>query len=198
MPYKRRCQPVLQRRDAIAGPSAFSDWNSGLELGEIRPQNEQSNGEEPATNVSSGKIIMRNSVLRLVDSIVPQIGAEEQTLFRIIWVMIYVGLFVIFAHTFRDLIDKYNKYPTTFDLTVETGAKLQFPVVTLCNENPIKKKRINYPYWTDLELMEEFVSSLPSQLLAQDESGQLSENSCPRGWLNFLNYHSNYLSSTAI
>ncbi|XP_075265031.1 uncharacterized protein LOC142357262 isoform X2 [Convolutriloba macropyga] len=157
-PYRQQ-KSVLQRRNALFGHAAFT-LNTELELSEKPDQNEQPN-EQPINDNTSAKQILKYSTFRLVESIFPQVEDAEHIVFRVIWVLIYLGLFVAFAFTFHNLVDKYTNYPTTFDLTIETDTSLEFPEVTVCNENPVKKSDLlefNQQH-SDLIILQEFLEN---------------------------------------
>ncbi|XP_075262425.1 uncharacterized protein LOC142354041 isoform X2 [Convolutriloba macropyga] len=168
---------TVQRRNTLAGPSIFSGLNPELELGEISEKPEKSRpNEEPSSDVTSPRLILKNSWLRLANSIIPQIEAEVQAGFRVVWVLIYFGLFGVFMFTFYDLVDKYTKYPTTFDLTVETDARLDFPGGTVCNENPVKKSYMKYFVdVSDILILDNYVRNFLNFYEPDDKSGKISE-----------------------
>ena len=184
-PYKDPLY-VSDRRRHSTDMTSFSDSRFGIKLAEIREKNEQLN-EQKGQDVKTSAEVLQKSSIRLREAIVPQVG-ETNKLFSVVWILIYVGLFSAFVITFYDLVDKYNKYPKSVDFSIETSSDgLEFPGVTVCNENPVRKSVIGrLRKYSDLLTLDEFVSYYFNFSVAEIESGDYYEIDCPPG-LQYFN-----------
>ena len=184
-PYKDPLY-VSDRRRHSTDMTTFSDSRFGIKLAEVREQNEQLN-EQKGQDVKTSAEVLQKSSIRLREAIVPQVG-ETNKLFSVVWVLIYVGLFAAFVITFYDLVDKYTKYPKSVDFSIETSSEgLEFPGVTICNENPVRKSVIGrLRKYSDLLTLDEFVSYYFNFSVAEIESGDYYEIDCPPG-LQYFN-----------
>ena len=127
--------------------------------------------------------ILDKSLDRLRDSIIPQIGSSRKIV-RILWVVIYLGLFVFFSYSFKNLVCKYTSYPTRMDLIVETSSQLVFPAVTVCNENPVRKSMIKrLQKFSELVVLENYVTTMVGSNAQQINSDHQTEKEivCPEG-----------------
>ena len=97
------------------------------------PETEEIADEEE--NVGSIKL----SALRLQDATAPQTGPETKSLFlRAMWILAYLGLFVVFILQTVALGTKFTSYPTDVSIEIISKPNLEFPAVTLCNNNPVR------------------------------------------------------------
>ena len=87
------CKKVLRRQ--AADPS-ISDTKFGIEATQLCENDKQSN-EQPREDKKSSKRLVKKSLYRLRDAIVPQVASTHKTV-RILWVLIYLTLFGFFSY----------------------------------------------------------------------------------------------------
>ena len=75
---------------------------------------------------------------------------------------------------------KYYKYPLTIEIEIISKPALEFPAVTVCNENPVRKSYVGRLwFYQDLMLLDDHVKySLRSK--AQTALGQAEGIDCPK------------------
>ena len=76
---------------------------------------------------------------------------------------------------------KYLNYPVSIEIEIVSKPALEFPAVTVCNENPVRKSLVGrLYYYNDLMLLDDFVKySLRSK--AQKAMGHTEGIDCPKG-----------------
>ena len=101
----------------------------------------------------------KESVLRLQDATAPQTGlATENLIMRSMWVLAYIGLFLVFCFQTNQLRAKYFDYPTKIEIQIITKSNLPFPAVTVCNNNPVRKSLLGrIRDQEDLILLDDYV-----------------------------------------
>ena len=113
---------------------------------------------------------MRKARKRLRNAIMPQVGGTHKT-FRYIWIAIYLGLIATFSYSLYRLVDKYLKYPTNMEVKIVSASELEFPAVTICNENPVQKSLISrLKLHKDLKYLDDYMQHHVQQLAGSDES----------------------------
>ena len=113
---------------------------------------------------------MRRARKRLRDAIMPQVGGTHKT-FRYIWILIYLGLMATFSYSLYRIIDKYRKYPTNMEITIVSASWLEFPAVTICNENPVQKSLISrLKLHKDLKYLDNYIHNHVLQLAGDNET----------------------------
>ena len=86
---------------------------------------------------------VRSSIRRLQDAIAPQTGpSTDNIFFRILWVIVYVCLITVMCHQGYSLGRLYLDYPTAVEVEIVSRNSLNFPAVTVCNNNPVRKSLI--------------------------------------------------------
>ena len=128
--------------------------------------------------------ILSQSASQLRDATVPQTGREHGFV-RLLWIIIYFGLFLTFLISFYSIVMKYLSYPTLIEMEIVSRPRLEFPAVTVCNENPVKKSLIGrITDYSDLLILDDYVSSTV-KTFAQAAFGENSETEpCPEGKAN--------------
>ena len=142
------------------------------------------------TEVKTPRRVVKKSIKRLRNAIVPQVGGTHKT-FRLLWMVIYLGLSAIFLFSLRKLVIKYLEYPTTSELTLEIDNNLTFPAVTVCNENPVRKSLISrYRKFSDFLLLDKYVAN-HVEMTIREFGDRNSATSCSGGkcitWTSWLN-----------
>ena len=54
---------------------------------------------------------------------------------RIAWVIVVIGVVVVFSYAITTRLQHLYTYPTSIDLTVGYWPRVPFPAVTICNQN---------------------------------------------------------------
>ena len=148
---------VRRRHSAI--DTKITDCDFGVQLSTIDEQKVTTSNDQPEIKMSISQKLVRKAIRRLRDALLPQVGGTRKA-FRIIWVLIYIGLMTVFLCSFFQLTEKYFNYPTTNDMTLTTETHLEFPAVTVCNENPVRKSMIGrYRKFRDLIRLDKYVTS---------------------------------------
>lgn len=57
----------------------------------------------------------------------------------IIWFVAFVGLGSVALTNLYELMDEYFQYPLTVNIRLEDVYNVEFPAVTMCNLNPVRK-----------------------------------------------------------
>ena len=144
------------------------------------PDSAETEDEENET-IASG---IKNSAIRLQDSTAPQTGSStENWILRGIWILAYVGLFIVFLVQIIFLGRKFISYPTDVSIEIVAKPNLQFPAVTICNNNPVRTnflKRIRE--YEDLVYLNQYVLRSVYQF-AENEGGitVTADNDCTVG-----------------
>ena len=114
--------------------------------------------EDEHTNPSKGELV-KQSAQRLQDATAPQTGSgTEDNFMRIVWILAYIGLFLIFCFQTTTLGLKYLGFPTQVEIEIISRSSLDFPAVTVCNNNPVRKSLIGrMQTHRDLILLEDYV-----------------------------------------
>ena len=98
---------------------------------------ETSSTVEPANKEKLPGI--KECALRLQNATAPQTGPDtENWILRLMWIVAYLGLFVVFVFQTVTLGKKFTSYPTDVSIEIISKPHLQFPAVTLCNNNPVR------------------------------------------------------------
>ena len=142
--------------------SSGKDDKNGVQLTKLNGQEISSSDDAvpaPEIEMKTPLSVMKKSTYRLCDAIFPQVGSTHRT-FRIIWILIYIGLIVVFSVYLHGITNKYLSYPTTTEMTIETVSSLEFPAVTICNENPIPKSKITrFRKYADFQTLDNFTTT---------------------------------------
>ena len=77
-----------------------------------------------------------------------------ELLYRLVWAIILCVAISLFSYMLIKNINRLSSYPTNVDIKVEYVTPLDFPAVTICNEN--KYRLINYIYYTVFRLLHMF------------------------------------------
>ena len=149
-PYRDQNSNTISENSVI-----FTETKFGV------PENPGESGlpvEHPKQHVKTAEDVMLRSVKRLQNAMLPQVHGVK--IVQAMWIIIYLGLTATFVVTFYDLIDKYTKHPTSMDFVIESGSNLEFPAVTVCNENPVKKSMIGrLRQYSDLLVLDDYVAN---------------------------------------
>ena len=100
-----------------------------------------------------------SAALRLQDATAPQTGPSNSNwMVRCLWILAYVGLFAVFVLQTITLGQKFQSYPTDVSITIVSEPKMDFPAVTVCNENPIRRSLLQrIRKYQELILLEDYV-----------------------------------------
>ena len=93
----------------------------------------------------------------LLDSIMPQVSVFSGPV-ALFWLLVYLFfVFILFLQTYSTLAD-YFSHPVVVTVSIETNHKeIDFPAVTLCNNNIVKKSMISrIPYLQDLAFLDSY------------------------------------------
>ncbi|XP_033750683.1 LOW QUALITY PROTEIN: acid-sensing ion channel 1-like [Pecten maximus] len=63
---------------------------------------------------------------------------------RIVWFVVLVGMLAWLSVQCYWLLDKYFKYPVDVKIELISSPTMEFPSVTICNRNPLRKSMIDY------------------------------------------------------
>ena len=101
----------------------------------------------------------KDSALRLQDATAPQTGPSNSNwMIRSLWILAYIGLFAVFVLQTITLGQKFQSYPTDVSITIVSEPKMDFPAVTVCNENPIRRSLLQrIRKYQELILLEDYV-----------------------------------------
>ena len=115
------------------------------------------------------------AAFRLRDATISQTGRGRWFL-QVAWLIIYIALITCLLFQFAKLIKMYFDYPTDIDIEIISKSQLEFPAVTVCNENPLRKSLVGrIVEYEDLLLLDRFVmSSVQSFAENAFNRGQLS------------------------
>ena len=167
-----------QRRHTTGTGLAKADTGIELSTGNAGGQNE-STTDPPESEEKTPKTVVQKSYKRFRNALLPQVGGTHKT-FRLLWILIYLGLTVVFLYSFQELLKKYFAYPTTSELILEIDDKVTFPSVTVCNENPVRKSSIGrYRVFADLLLLDKYVENKVEMSLLGSERQHSTK--CPPG-----------------
>ena len=126
-------------------------------------------------------LILLKSARKLRDATVPQTGREHGFV-RLLWVFIYIGLVVTFSILFSELVKKYMSYPTLIEIQIVSEPRLEFPAVTVCNENPVKKSLIGrMTNYSDLLILDDYVRSTVKNFAQSAFRDRSKIEPCPQG-----------------
>ena len=123
---------------------------------------------------------LSESASQLRDATVPQF-AREHKIVKLIWLLIYIGLFLTFSYSFYEITTKYFSYPTLIEIEIVSKPRLEFPAVTVCNENPVRKSLIGrIKEYSDLLILDDYVKQ--SMLtFAQTAFDEMEYTNCQEG-----------------
>jgi hypothetical protein len=94
------------------------------------------------------------------EATIPQIVAGWSRIITIFWIIAYLGLAIGFSYYMSRLVQKYLNYPVTTTLTITKQDVVDFPAVTVCNNNPLRKSVIEkLTNYTDLAHLDAYVGS---------------------------------------
>lgn len=69
-----------------------------------------------------------------------QAAAASSWKTRILWLLIFISAFIVTATQIYKTAHDFLQYPTQTEVTLVTKERLIFPVVTICNLNPVTRK----------------------------------------------------------
>ena len=108
------------RLSTFSTKSSGKDDKNGVQLTKLNGQEISSSDHAvaaPEIEMKTPLSVMKKSTYRLCDAIFPQVGSTHRT-FRIIWILIYIGLIAVFSVYLHGIINKYLSYPTTTEMTI--------------------------------------------------------------------------------
>ena len=74
---------------------------------------------------------------------VPRVlDAEKRTVYRILWLLVALVFLAVLIYQASALIVDYSKYQTTTRINLVTKSKLEFPSVTVCNLNMLRRSKL--------------------------------------------------------
>lgn len=68
-----------------------------------------------------------------------QMAQSKHPLRIILWFIAFVGLGSVALGNLYDLLEEYFQYPLTVSIRLEDMTNVEFPAVTFCNLNPVRK-----------------------------------------------------------
>ena len=71
------------------------------------------------------------------------LDAERSIVQRVLWLLVVFVSTVILVAQASNLIIDYAKYQTTTKVTIVTKSKLEFPSVTICNLNMLRRSKLS-------------------------------------------------------
>ncbi|XP_037561245.1 acid-sensing ion channel 1-like [Dermacentor silvarum] len=104
--------------------------------------------------------------------------AQARNPFRIIiWFVAFVGLGSVALSNLYELMHEYFQYPLTVNIRLEDVNNVEFPAVTLCNLNPVRKSQL-CGQETDLDYtLQEFLCNKTAETTVTrgEDEGQLEQ-----------------------
>nr|XP_037285635.1 acid-sensing ion channel 2-like [Rhipicephalus microplus] len=104
--------------------------------------------------------------------------AQARNPFRIIiWFVAFVGLGSVALSNLYELMHEYFQYPLTVNIRLEDVYNVEFPAVTLCNLNPVRKSLL-CGQETDLDYtLQEFLCNKTAEMTVTrgEDEGQLEQ-----------------------
>ncbi|KAH7962616.1 FMRFamide-activated amiloride-sensitive sodium channel [Rhipicephalus sanguineus] len=104
--------------------------------------------------------------------------AQARNPFRIIiWFVAFVGLGSVALSNLYELMHEYFQYPLTVNIRLEDVNNVEFPAVTLCNLNPVRKSLL-CGQETDLDYtLQEFLCNKTAEMTVTrgEDEGQLEQ-----------------------
>ena len=163
----------MQPREKSNGGKESPD----LEMLETRFEPENS---PPKTSKKRRQEILSESAAQLRDATVPQI-ARDHKIVKLIWLLIYIGLFITFSFSLYEIVAKYFSYPTSVEIEIVSRPRLEFPAVTVCNENPVRKSLVGrIKEYSDLLVLDDYVKN-SLQAFAAGAFDELEFHTCQEG-----------------
>ena len=146
-------------------------------MNEIRPEPED---DEPKIYKQRRQEVLSESAAQLRDATVSQIGREGKFL-KLFWLLIYIGLFLLLSVSLNQIVIKYFSYPTLIEIEIVSKPMLEFPAVTVCNENPVRKSLVRrIRKYNDLLVLDDYVKN-SLQAFAANAFDQLELIDCQEG-----------------
>ena len=130
------------------------------EFQELKTPNDYYTDSKDPDNKKNKRVnIIRKAALQLRNQTFPAIGRGNKVI-RFIWIFTYFVLTLLFVWSVEIIIKKYYSYPTSIKIEIISRDELEFPAVTVCNENPVKRSLIKrLRQFNDLILLEDYVKS---------------------------------------
>ena len=72
-----------------------------------------------------------------------QIVETTNIFLKVIWITVMVGCVILLITQVIPLLEKYASKPTSTKISIVAEREIVFPVVVICNENPIKSESLN-------------------------------------------------------
>ena len=93
----------------------------------------------------------------LLDNIMPRVSAFSGPV-SILWLVVYLFFVAVLVYQTYSTLEDYFSHPVVVTLSIETNHKeVEFPAVTLCNNNIVKKSMIaRIPYLQDLAFLDSY------------------------------------------
>ncbi|XP_077553678.1 acid-sensing ion channel 2-like [Haemaphysalis longicornis] len=106
-----------------------------------------------------------------------QMAQARNPLRIIIWFVAFVGLGSVALTNLYELMDEYFQYPLTVNIRLEDVYNVEFPAVTMCNLNPVRKSLL-CGQETDLDYdLQEFLcnTTAADTVTRGEDEGQLEQ-----------------------
>ncbi|CAN8021290.1 unnamed protein product, partial [Ixodes persulcatus] len=105
-----------------------------------------------------------------------QMAQSKHPLRIILWFIAFVGLGSVALGNLYDLLEEYFQYPLTVSIRLEDMTNVEFPAVTFCNLNPVRKSLL-CGRDTDLsyELQEFLCNKSAVATVVSEDDGQLEQ-----------------------
>ncbi|XP_063712493.1 uncharacterized protein LOC134840541 isoform X2 [Symsagittifera roscoffensis] len=123
-----------------------------------------------ASQSSNGRMPeVRSSCMAFVEAVGPQVPGAANWYLRIFWVLAYIGLTAVFIIQFINLVDLYLQYKVDTSLSLVRSTSATFPAITLCNNSPVKKSKLEkIRRYSDLAMLDDYVESEMMQSVEED------------------------------
>ena len=111
----------------------------------------------------------------LLESTTPHV-LQKRKVAAAIWAVIYLGAIFCLLFQAYDLFEDYFSYPTNINIDVLTWKQIDFPAITVCNINPLRKSYVlRDRRYRNIALLDNYLLSLMRTRLNDSNVG----DSCP-------------------
>ena len=94
------------------------------------------------------------------NGLIPQVIEAHNILLTIFWILAYLALSAVFAFQMYTLTSQYLSYKVDTSIKIVRKNEAQFPSVTVCNTNPVRKSIISkVARYEDLGSLDEYAES---------------------------------------
>ena len=117
------------------------------------------------------------------NGLIPQVIDAPNIFLTIFWILAYLGLSAVFAFQMYTLTNQYMSFNVDTSLKIVRKSEAQFPSVTVCNTNPVRKSIISkVAKYEDLGSLDEYAQSTMYSTASAD-FGVNYTVSCSQGYV---------------